>query len=60
MLEKYWSGFWFAFFLVVIALLFIDSKAAGAIILGAIGVLFFVLMPIALIYRLFRFLRFKR
>lgn len=60
MLEKYWSGFWFMFFLAVIVLLFIDSKAAGAMILGAIGVLFFVLMPLALVFRVFRFLRFKR
>ena len=60
MLEKYWSGFWSVFFLAVIVLLFIDSKAAGAIILGAIGLLFFVLMPLALVFRIFRFLRFKR
>ena len=60
MFEKYWSGFWSVFFLVVIALLFIDSKAAGAMILGALGILFFVLLPIALVYRIFRFLRFKR
>ena len=60
MLEKVWAPFWTVVIFASIVTLFFSYKISMAILLGSVFLLFFFLMPIALIYRLFRFLRFRR
>ncbi len=60
MLEKIWAPFWSVVILASIVALFFSFNASMEILLGAVFLLFFVLLPIAFLYRILRFLRFRR
>ena len=60
MLEKIWAPFWWIVILASIAALPFSFNVSLTILVGSVLLLFFVLLPIAVIYRMFRFLRFRR
>ena len=60
MLAKIWTPFWSVVILASIVALPFSFTVSLEILLGAGILLWFVLMPLALLYRLLRFVRFQR
>jgi hypothetical protein len=60
MLAKIWTPFWSVVILASIVALPFSFTVSMEILLGAGIVLWCVLMPLALLYRLLRFIRFQR
>ena len=60
MLAKIWTPFWSVVILASIVALPFSFTVSMEILLGALILLWCVLMPLAMLYRLLRFIRFLR